>query len=683
MKISNLIFVLSIFASTVLISGCSDDPVISTQNSTSSGSTNSSTSLPSSLTLSLTLKDGPAATDNNISSISADRPGFITLLIVDEKGVAVENQIATLTTVLGSIIPSTVLTDSTGKAQAKLEFQSNAGTGADGITVSATLSDNSNTFSTSKNYAVVPPSIQMGDNSGGAFISGQLKLGVTTLSAGGTTSVSAYIVNANEQAFSTPIDVTFKTICASLATPLAIIDQTVSTSSGIASTTYQANGCIGDDIITATAQFGGAEFSSSSVITVASDVVGSIKFVSATPATITLKGAGGAGLQETSQLRFQVVGSSGQPLKDKSVTFSVNGNAGGLTFSPATSVSNANGEVFTVVQAGSIPLVVNVIATVDSTGITTQSTNLVISAGLPDDDSFTLSADKFNPEALRYNGETVNITVQLADIFNNPPATGTPVFFTTEGGSIGASCSTNAAGSCSVGWKSGNPRPADNRATVLAYTQGVESFTDENGDGRFSDTETFTDLPEVFRDDNENLSHDAGEYFVDFDPISSPGYDGVDGRYNGNLCSHPTLCSAQTSLNISRRLVIVFSDSFANISALNGATILANQTSSSQSVLDVKATTPASAVPQTVTVLFSDTNGQSLPIGTTINVSSEAGTLGGTTTFTQPDSSFVGTNSFAFSVKDSNTNTNNSGRLTITVKTPKNNLTEIFFTVNE
>lgn len=47
---------------------------------------------------------------------------------------------------------------------------------------------------------------------------------------------------------------------------------------------------------------------------------------------------------------------------------------------------------------------VRVKATVQSTAITTVSDNIVISTGLPDQNSFSLSVDVFNPEGWQYDG---------------------------------------------------------------------------------------------------------------------------------------------------------------------------------------------------------------------------------------------------------------------------------------
>ncbi len=635
-----------------------------------------------SLSISMTLRDGPTSAYSEISSISILKPGYLSIHVEDQDGVAASGKVVELSTNKAQADPDSLLTDSEGNATAILEFKNE--TGADTLDVSAKL-DNE-VFNASLGYSVVAPALQLGDNSGASFITQQLEVAAAVLSSDGSTSIKAYFVDENGVAFSDPVAINFSSICSNESPPLASLDNTVVTSSGVATSTYIAEGCVGPDIITAEAVFGGATFTATGRLEVAPEQAGSISFISATPEAITLLGGGGAGLTETSELMFQVLGSSGSPLAGQKVIFTPNGTAGGLTISPTSAISNAYGNVSTVVHSGSVPAVVNITATVDSTNISTQSTGLVISAGLPDYDSFTLSPTIHNPEALLYDNIEVPITVQLGDIYQNPPPAGTKVSFTAEGGVIPGSCTTDESGRCSVKWSSGDPRPADFRATILAYTQGVESFIDENGDGYLSNDEIIPyQLPEVVRDDNESGDFDTGEFYVDSNENQS--YDEADLKYNGNLCNDTTgRCSTQTTINISRSFVIVYSDSFANISAESGGTLLADQAQNQQNSLDIVDTT------KTVKVTYSDRNGQPLPSGTTIKVTTDVGKLIGTTSFTFQETSVAGSRDFEFEVKDSNQNADplvpdpnktKTGRVTITVKTPKGNETQIFFTVNE
>jgi len=195
--------------------------------------------------------------------------------------------------------------------------------------------------------------------------------------------------------------------------------------------------------------------------------------------------------------------------------------------------TNNLGQVQTVVNSGTVARTIRVIAAIDGSDpvIQTQSSELKISTGIPDQDSMSISVDVFNPEGWNIDGTLVQVTARLADAFNNPPPP-TSVYFTTEGGSIenlNASCITGDDGSCFVTWRSQNPKPEGHvlqhhtndeynwvsnspdithspettnsleqkfggRVTILATTIGEESFPDLNGNGRFDvcEVEAFT-----------------------------------------------------------------------------------------------------------------------------------------------------------------------------------------------
>ena len=129
-------------------------------------------------------------------------------------------------------------------------------------------------------------------------------------------------------------------------------------------------------MITATATVAGASLSATGTVTVAAAAVGSISFVSATPANINLKGTGSSGGSETSTLVFKVVDTSGGARASANVTFSLNTSVGGITFAPASGTTDANGQVQTIVSAGTVATTVRVTATTtaaDGSAISTQS----------------------------------------------------------------------------------------------------------------------------------------------------------------------------------------------------------------------------------------------------------------------------------------------------------------------
>src|ERR1019366_8545400 len=110
----------------------------------------------------------------------------------------------------------------------------------------------------------------------------------------------------------------------------------------------------GSDAITATASANSQSLTASGTATVAQAAIGSIAFISATPANITLKGVGSAGGSATSTVIFKVVDTSGGPLAGAPVMFTRNTSVGGITMSQASAVSDANGQVQTIVSGGTV-----------------------------------------------------------------------------------------------------------------------------------------------------------------------------------------------------------------------------------------------------------------------------------------------------------------------------------------
>lgn len=371
----------------------------------------------------------------------------------------------------------------------------------------------------------------------------------------------------------------------------------------------------------------------------------SISFDSASPTSITLKGTGGAGRVETSIVSFIVKDTAGLPLSGQIVDFSLNTTVGGLTITPTSATSDSAGVVKTIVNAGVVSTPVRVTATVRGTLITTQSDQLTVTTGIPDQDSVSVSAGNLNSETYNHDGVAVPITVILSDHFNNPVPNGTVVNFTTNAGQIVGSGTTNN-GAVTVNWVSSAPRiplpsPKAGRFVVLAYAVGEESFTDLNGNG-VADSGEFVDSTEAFRDDNFNAVRDLAEPFIDFDG------DGVfntgDGKFNGLLQGAAYLGVPRT-MHVFKNIELVMSTDAANIIA-----------------------SPASlAGPGNITVTVRDLNGNTMAAGSTVVVEGPGfGTLSGTTSYTVPQNIGFG-QSITFGLAAGNSPTPRTGNIKITV----------------
>jgi len=509
--------------------------------------------------------------------------------------------------------------------------------------------------------------VDMGNGSGTGFVPDMIAIAVPTLSSGGSTALDISLVDtaASNALYSAEVvDVTYTSLCLAAGTAdirvLSVSTNPVSSGTGFVQATYVATGCSGPDVITATTQLAaGGTLQAMGTVTVVASGAGSISFISATPQLIGLQGTGGLGFDETSTVVFKVVDSGGAAVVGADVNFSLSTAVGGITLSPGTATSDSAGEVQTVVTSGTVATSVRVTADVvgASPAIGTQSSVLVVSTGLPDQDSFSWAVACPNVEAWGYDGVENVVTVILSDRFQNPVPDGTAVSFTAEGGSIQSNCQTTTtgtqSGTCSVTWTSSNPRPADGRVSLLATAIGEESFVDVNGNGLFDDPDSFTDLPEAFRDENENLMHDPGEFFLDFD--GNFIYGTGDTLFNGLLCQDTTgRCSASETTGIGASGLIIMSGSTAVITDNLGVGDL---------VLPPLAT-------NTVTFTIGDLHGQPMPGGTSVKFTTGNGKIIGPSEYIVGCTSNNGPLMYSFVVEADTTPSSSAGVLEVATTGP-------------
>lgn len=631
-----------------------------------------------SATLKLNLSDASGA---NITTVSPDRAGTLQATVKDSLGMAVSNVAVTFTSSdkTGVFVPSsgTALTNTSGIAQLILP----AGAQAGAFTVTANVTVGTKPVSGSIGYTVTFPSLSFS----------ALTITPASLSAGGTASLSTTL-SSGTGTFTPAQSVVLSSPCALAGK--ALISSPVITVNGVASTSYTDKGCGGADIITASTSLGGATFNQTGTITVIAATAGQIAFVSALPQNIALKGTGGAGRQESSTVTFKVLDKNGNPVSGQLVNFALTTYIGGLMLNQTSASTGADGLATTVIAAGSVNTPVRVTATLAGTSITTMSDQLVISTGIPDQNSFSLSTQIFNVENIdgcpiltddtEVDSQIIRsgsaVRVSLADHFNNPVPDGTAVSFTAEGGTIDASCLTGwlnttlkdgtvikqkgIPGQCKVRFCVANPRPADGRITILAYALGEESFTDTNGNNLFEAAEAYQDLGEAFRNDRAITNRNAnanwgvigtslvpanpddswssgnatrvpGETFIDTN--SSGTWDSAgDGIYNGVLKSPQSFNNQAT--HVRGALVQVLSGSTANFTALDPVPVTLSHCVDG---------TPFVNVPKTLRIAIRDGNptifaantlpGNILPAGTTISFKASNGTILSSTSFIVPN----------------------------------------------
>jgi len=504
------------------------------------------------------------------------------------------------------------------------------------------------------------PVVSIGSIIGGNFSTGVIAVATTSLTARGSTSVYVDLIDDSGAVYLTPVEVLFNSPC--VAQETATLASPVFTANGRAISTYTAQGCVGTDVINATVTTEAGTVVALGNVAIAAPNVGTMEHVSSNPEMIVLKGTGGVGRTDRAQVIFRAVDEFGAPFVGRNITFSIwpeTGDGRGPSLPQLSGVTDQDGEVVAFVNAGTVPASVSVVATDDLSGLQVGSSLLTVATGIPDSDSFEINADVYNIRAWNYTGEQAIITASVGDRANHPVPDGTIVLFRAEGGMIDPSCAT-LNGLCSVTWRGQEPRPCgqtlgapivaisetsgvnscvptgagDNvagpqpgddaplgqpyagRVTVTATVIGEESFDDVNNDDYFDAGELWDDLPEPFLDVNEDGIHDPREQHFELD--NNGTRDGADGVFTGIACDGID-CNMEV-LYLSKSVVMIMSGNTAYASvdvdkfgaAWNGVT--KTLTLSGDNVFDIL-------------YWVSDLNHQSLPAGSTINVTSTYGTV--------------------------------------------------------
>jgi hypothetical protein len=448
------------------------------------------------------------------------------------------------------------------------------------------------------------------------------------LASGATTVITVNLIDTDGSPLTLPLDVEFSSNCTEAGG--SELDASVTSIGGKAEATYRSLGCNGNPEDTVTAVVNGKSIST--FLPLSSSAVASIEFVDSTQTIIALKGTGGKNRSESSNISFKLKDELGQPVSNSRLDFKLNSYNGGVALNRKSVDTNSEGIAEVTVTAGTIPMPLRVQACfvpsdqipanfpVDDVTcwkeiydrcqedksdpvcpdgdlslvnldaqIASVSDLLTISSGLPDNDSFTLASTIYNVEALNYVNETVDISVYLADHFNNFVPDGTSVHIRAEGGAVGTidgteftplqQCETTD-GTCTVQWRSQNPQPytdpiwgnainANNpntgqincdtyfgspapcanglkransnttntpandrgvplaaRVTLLATAVGEESYIDRNGNGVF----------------------DAGEYYSLYDLAEAFLDNNENGVFDGNVdCSTGQNCTPTTT----------------------------------------------------------------------------------------------------------------------------------------
>lgn len=427
------------------------------------------------------------------STVTAASPATLTVTVKNRAGVVLPGQVVLFTTTLGlgKFSAPSALTDANGVATVQLSPTNPTSTGAD--TVVATVKIGDTDLTGNAGFQLTATNVTLA-----SFTS---DLGGSALSAYGQTGLTVVLGNTTA---GVPVNVVLTSNCASLG-KATLTPASVSTTTGRAVFTYRDSGC-GANAVSDALQVSitGTTVTGNLNVALTQPAVSSVAFVSASPATIYLKGSG---YIENSTVKFRVVDANGNGVPSQSVSFAPTTLAGGLLVDgrsdPQPKLTDANGEVTIRVNAGTVPTPVRIKATLVGSSISTVSSNLSIAVGLPSQLNFSLSQGTINIEGYDYDGTANTYTVIASDRLANPVPEGTSVNFVAEAGQIQAirqSTVVNGLSTVSANFLSSEPRPLDGRITVLAYALGEKSFLDANGNNIYDAGEDYQDLGDVFLD---------------------------------------------------------------------------------------------------------------------------------------------------------------------------------------
>lgn len=590
---------------------------------TGTGTSTGTTPVSLDPTIKLAIADGSGSA---ITTLSGGQTGTVKATVLSATGAPVAGAVVKFTTsdaTLAEFTPAsgTALTDATGVAVITVKPASFAAAGAVAITATSIVA--SRTATASSNIAVGAAPLTVGALSFAPAPTGNLP-------AFSTLSLNIPVTSAG-QPVNNVVGLTLSSLCVgdgkATLVPGAVTN-------GIQLATYTNNGCLrGRDVITA------AVGNSTQTIGVNVDAanIGTVQFVGSnlSGSSIVLKGSGGLGRSEAAQLTFRVVDQHNNGLAGVDVKFTATTTTGGLAVTPAVATTDASGNVMTMVSSGTIPTPVRVTAEASRNGVTISglSDTLTISTGLPIQRSMSMSADLFNIEGLQVDGIESEITVAMADQYGNRVSDGTAVNFVSSGGSVGSSAQgacTTLDGFCKVKFKSQNFRPASGRVTILAFAQGIEDFTDLNGDGQYSCT-NFVDasgkVPATYRPLVDTCVS-GGEPFVGLpDAFLDAGQDGSYDPDKGDQpfpYNHPVYSSAPHAawgINYIRRsIVITFSDSTAKLQRLVcTAAGCRDWTAADGDPTVIAGLNGASCSAQTLSFRLYDVNNNPIPAGSTVS----------------------------------------------------------------
>ena len=428
--------------------------------------------------------------------------------VTDKSGKAISGALVTFNATGGVEFGTSngaVLTNAEGEASISIKPTNAADTGS--YQLSASVEHNGTSATTaSYNFSLQASKITLVD----------VKVGETTLNSGASTNITLKTKDANTNINQNNVTVNFAASCGTFE-PATV----VSSNQGDVTTSYKAIGadgklCAGKQTITVT----GSNIAEAKTVEVNIAAIEANSLVYTSDAvSLGIRRSGSA---SSGQVEFTLY-ANGTVAADQEVNITLLRAPEDLSFvtlnnrAPKIVKSNSQGKVIVNLYPGDKPGPVEIKATlVSNENVSALSKNVAVAIGRATQNGFSLSVSK-NSLQNKVDGDSATINVMLRDRTGNPVPNGTIVSFVSEGGVVTPNCSTTD-GRCSVTLSVQNPRPLDNRVTVLAYVEGDKDYTDWDGDNLYTKgvDRLLSNIGSFFRDDNEdnqyNKDYGIGEF---------------------------------------------------------------------------------------------------------------------------------------------------------------------------
>jgi adhesin/invasin len=367
------------------------------------------------------------------------------------------------------------------------------------------------------------------------------------LSLNGKATITAEVNDSQGNPVKDGTQVSFATTGGGVITELAV------TKNGKAQANFSATNQAGLVTVTATAGM----IAESITLTIEAGNAGVIEISKIEPKVI---GIIGSGVAQIATIEFLVKDNLGNPVVDGTeVNFSLGNTilSGGETITTQGQSGKAaigttnNGLVKVALKSGRVAGNIDVVATVNETISTVASVTIV--GGEPEAKHLSLAPEFLNVAGGVTLGLLDKITAYVGDRFGNIVPDNTAVTFISEGGTIGSSIgggaftTTTQLGQATATLQTAGPtvpllggiptfreegyQCSDNYSltaaadiplcgnpglvTIVAFTTGSESFTDDNGNGQYDNGEPYKDSSEPYIDGNDNNQFDIGELYID------------------------------------------------------------------------------------------------------------------------------------------------------------------------